>query len=193
MPPKKPPSTQRVAYREEDKDLSFLRECPSLRRAAVLLLLLYVIGMPCPAAFFYASFVEHRPWIRWFHSTGVFTSAVFTCEQAVGPHYRHDYDYYKRIQDNFNLTNEEMFDYMQQWLCVMPPDNYDDFISETLSRYADLLQDGDLLDDVALGGGLDNIDLEAVFQQEGANDQDIIKAKILNSMYQEVESEPLNL
>jgi hypothetical protein len=59
-----------------------------------------------------------------FHHTGIFSDAVFMCEQAVGPLYTHDHEYYQKFQSYSNLTDEAMFDYLQQWMCVMPPDNY---------------------------------------------------------------------
>ena len=80
-----------------------------------------------------------------------------------------------------------MYDIYCQIFCT------DEYISDTLLKYAELVQDSELLDDFNFRGGLDNLDLEAILQQKGIADSDFIDENIINSVYQEVESEPLNL
>mmetsp|Transcript_11299 Transcript_11299/g.18396 ORF Transcript_11299/g.18396 Transcript_11299/m.18396 type:complete len:207 (-) Transcript_11299:88-708(-) len=172
---------------------SYLQQYPNIRRFFALAIFIIVVGVPCPPQFFYSTFIAHSTWLRVFHRLGIFSDAVFMCEQAVGPLYTHDHEYYERFQKHSNLTDEAMFGYLQQWMCVMPPNNYDEFISDTLQRYSDFMQGSDMFDDLDLRGGLDNLDLDAILQQHGVAGQDYLNDRIINSVYQEVESEPLML
>lgn len=110
-----------VTYAEE---FSYIKHYPNIRRFLIVVLFLIIVGVPCPPQFFYSVFIAHSTWLRVFYRTGIFSDAVFMCEQGVGPLYTHDHEYYHKFQSNFNLTDEAMFSYLQQWMCVMPPDKY---------------------------------------------------------------------
>lgn len=70
----------------------------------------------------------------------------------------------------------------------------DEFISDTLQRYAEYVQGSDVYDDLSFRGGLENLDLDTILQQHGgAAGQDYMSERIISSVYQEVESEPLVL
>jgi hypothetical protein len=137
MPPKKSPSglSKAAASSEHHSylsspgtdfadDLSYCHRFPTARRLLVATLFLVTVGVPCPSHFFYSTFLAHSSWLRVFFRTGVFSDAVFICEQTVGPLYTHDHQYYSRLQRQLNLTDEDMFGYLQQWVCLMPPDGY---------------------------------------------------------------------
>lgn len=106
------------------QEFSYFHQYPTIRRILAVLIFIIVVGVPCPPQFFYSTFIAHNTWLHLFRRAGVFSDAVFLCEQAVGPLYTHDHEYYRKFQAHLNLTDEAMFGYLQQWMCVMPPDNY---------------------------------------------------------------------
>lgn len=55
------------------------------------------------------------------------------------------------------------------------------------------MQGSEMFDDMNFQGGLDDLDLDAILQQHGAAGQDHLSERIISSVYQEVESEPLLL
>lgn len=56
------------------------------------------------------------------------------------------------------------------------------------------MQGSDAYDDLSFRGGLENLDLDTILQQHGgAAGQDYMSERIISSVYQEVESEPLVL
>ena len=140
MPPKKHSSAIRVDTgvnnnnnnRGNDEEVkSYGQRYPNIRRFLALVIFIIVVGVPCPPGFFYSVFIDHSSLLYTLHRFGVFSDAIFMCEQsvnAVGPKYTHDHEYYRRLQNTLNLTNEDMYNYLQQWMCVMPPENYGKYI-----------------------------------------------------------------
>jgi hypothetical protein len=91
-----------------------------------------------------------------------------------------DRDYYEKLQTHMNLTDEKMFDYLQQWMCVVPPDNEEGYRKVLQSFSMDYMPYRDYADD----SGSSDISMESNF---GADNR-----WMMDSVYQEVESEPLN-
>lgn len=85
----------------------------------------------------------------------------------------------------------------------------DEFISDTLLRYTNLVQDPDFLDDISAGGsgqvgnmfdaGLDDLNIESLLALQAAGrgldkgQEEVMNDQVIHSVYQEVESEPLHL
>jgi hypothetical protein len=145
-------------------------------------ILLWVIGIPLPPKLFYSLFSKNSHWLPFVYRSGIFGfDSRHVCEDWMGwSSFSFDRDYYEKLQTHMNLTDEKMFDYLQQWMCVVPPDNEEGYRKVLQSFSMDYMPYRDYADD----SGSSDISMESNF---GADNR-----WMMDSVYQEVESEPLN-
>jgi uncharacterized membrane protein YwzB len=163
----------------------FLKRHYILRRLILLLIFISVIGIPIPAPLFFSFFATNSKWLPYIYKSGVFGfDTLKYCEESMGSIFQFDHEYYSEIQKALNISDAGMFDYLQQWMCVVPPDDSEGYMKSILAFNSDYSSDSKKEEVVE-----DEPDID-IFSNE------LIKQQLMNEIkeiYQPVDSEPLNI
>jgi hypothetical protein len=63
--------------------------------------------------------------------------AIQMCDDAIDSSTAFDVEYYHKLQAELELDDDAMYDYLQQWICVVPPDDQNAYIAAIHSFDAD--------------------------------------------------------
>mmetsp|Transcript_8878 Transcript_8878/g.13308 ORF Transcript_8878/g.13308 Transcript_8878/m.13308 type:complete len:193 (+) Transcript_8878:135-713(+) len=169
--------------RENCDEEWFIKRNPCLRRSVVVAILIWVIGIPLPPKLFYSLFTTNSDWLPVVYKTGLFGfDALEVCEESMGSIDSFDREYYGRLREHLDMSDEEMFDYLQQWMCVVPPDDEEGYLKAIQAFDMDYLP--------SRVYGEDSIDVDSAMYSDDIN---FVDEKWFGSVYQQVESEPLNI
>ena len=163
-------------------DGDILKQYPGMRRCVIVGILVWIIGIPLPPSLFYSLFSKNSEWLPLVYQSGLFgLDSRQVCAEWTT--FSFDKEYYQSLQLHLNLTDHEMFDYLQQWMCVVPPDDDEGYRNALYSFSQDYHPLSDRSDDAV------NMEVPA---EDNYYAEDSHRWR-MQSVYHEVESEPLNL
>jgi hypothetical protein len=154
----------------------FFDQHVAIRRILIIILTVIILGIPIPYRLYYAAFTTHSYLLPYLLKSEVnIMQSYHSCEESMGSIiFKFDSEYYHDIQKEFNISDEVMVDYIRQWMCVVPPNDYEGYMRSILAFNREH------------HASVNHEDEDSYVNFYDKKSQDII-----NAVYQKVDSEPL--